>query len=120
MKGQYMGSFALCWLDHTQIYDEEHGRNDAKKSTYYASNVDHVIFARNHLLATNPEKGWVIDSGVSVHMISFRKDCRNNQPANRKIFLVDGSTALCKEVGTIDIPIINGQIMLRFSNWKMY
>ena len=45
-------------------------------------------------------------------MTPFRKDCKNIQPANRKIFLADGSAVLCKEMGTIDIPISNSQTKL--------
>ena len=87
------------------------GRADDKKSTY-AFNVEHEILARNHLPASDLEKGWVIDSGASAHMTPFRKDCKNIQPASRKIFLADGSAVLCKEMGTIDIPISKGQTNL--------
>ena len=65
------------------------GRADDKKSTY-AFNVEHEILARNHLPISDLEKGWVIDSGTSAHMASFRKDCKNIQPAKKKISLADG------------------------------
>ena len=87
------------------------GRSDDKKSTY-AFNVDHEILARNHLPASDLEKGWVIESGASSHMTPSRKDCKNIQPVNRKIFLADGSTVLCKEMGAIGILITEGQTKL--------
>ena len=55
------------------------------------------------------EKGWVIDSGASAHMTPFRRDCKEIQQAHRKIFLADGSTVICKEMGKIDIPIIHNK-----------
>ena len=42
-------------------------------------------------------------------MTPFTKDCRDIQPAHRRIFLADGSTVICKEMGKIDIPIYNGK-----------
>ena len=42
-------------------------------------------------------------------MIPFTKDCRDIQPTHRMIFLADGSTAICKEMGKIDIPVYNGK-----------
>ena len=83
-------------------------KGEAKDSTF-AFNVEHEILAKNHLPTHNLEKGWVIDSGASAHMTPFKKDCRNIQSAHRKIFLADGSIVLCKEMGTIDIPIQNGK-----------
>ncbi len=55
------------------------------------------------------EKGWVIDSGASAHMIPFRNDCKEIQHAHRQIFLADGSTVICREMGKIDIPITSGK-----------
>ena len=52
-------------------------------------------------------------------MTPFRKNYKNIQPTNRKIFLADTSAVLCEEMGTFDIPIINGQIklgILKFDN----
>ena len=66
------------------------GRSDNKKLTY-AFNVDHEILARNHLSAYDLEKGWVIDSGASAHMTPFKRDYKNIQSTNRRIFLADGS-----------------------------
>ena len=40
-------------------------------------------------------------------MTSFTKDCRDIQPAHRRISPADGSTVICKEMGKIDIPIYN-------------
>ena len=42
-------------------------------------------------------------------MTPFTKDCRDIQPAHRRIFLADGSTVICKEMEKIDIPIHNGK-----------
>ena len=85
---------------------------DDKKSIY-AFKVDHEILARNYLPPSDLEKGWVIDSCASTHMTHFRNNCKNVQPANRQMFLADGSAVLCKEMGTIlDMPITNGQTKL--------
>jgi len=88
-----------------------HVGDKAKRSTF-AFSVEHETLARNYLPASDLEKGWVIDSGASAHMTPFRKDCKNVQTANRKIFLADGSAVLCKEMGTIEIPILDGHTKL--------
>ena len=72
-----------------------------------AFNVEHETQARNNFPAHDLPRGWVIDSGASAHMTPFKKDCKNIQPTQRKIFLADGSMVMCKEMGTIDIPISN-------------
>ena len=95
---------------HSNI-SRRQGRTDDKESTY-TFNVEHEILARNHLPASDLEKGLVIDSGASAHMAPFRKNCKNIKPASRKIFLADGSAVWCKEMGTIDIPISKGQTNL--------
>ena len=56
------------------------------------------------------EKGWDIDSGTSAHMTPFTKDCIHIQLAHRRIFLADDSTAICKEMGRMDMPIYNGKM----------
>ena len=54
----------------------------------------------------------ILRIGRKNELTPFRKDCKNIQPASRKNFLADGSAVLCKEMGTIDIPITNGQTKL--------
>ena len=52
-------------------------------------------------------------------MTPFRKNYKNMQPTNKKIFLADSSAVLCKEMVTIDIPMTNGQTklgILKFDN----
>ena len=52
-------------------------------------NVKHELLAKNHFPASDFEKGWVIDSGVSTHsthMIPFRRDCIDIEQSHRKIF----------------------------------
>ena len=71
---------------------------------FSALNVDHKIQARNYLPATE-KKGWVIDSGASAHMTPYKRDCKDIQQTNRKIFLADGSSVYCNQMGNIDIPI---------------
>ena len=81
--------------------------NYVDKNSTNAFNVEHEILAKNHFSVSDLEKGWVIDSGASAHMTPFTKDCRDIEPAHRRIFLADGSTVICKEIGKIDIPIHN-------------
>ena len=87
---------------------KRYGKSEAKKSTN-AFNVEHELLAKNHFPASDLERGWVIDSGASAHMTPFRRDCKEIQQAHRKIFLADGSTVICKEMGKIDIPIIHNK-----------
>lgn len=102
----------LHFIDTTTLnISRRHGRNDAKKSTY-VFNVEHETLGRNHIPDSDLERGWVIDSAASVHMTPFIWDCKNIHVANRNIFLADGSAVLCKEMGTIEIPVLNGQIKL--------
>ena len=65
----------------------------------------HEIIARNKFACTDLEKGWIIDSDASVHMIPFKKDCTNIQPSYKMIYPADGSSVLCKYVGNVSIPI---------------
>ena len=51
--------------------------NCVDKNSTNAFNVEHEILAKNHFPASDLEKGWVIDSGVSAHMTPFTKDCRD-------------------------------------------
>ena len=103
---RYQDSCTVSTPPHSNR-SRRHGKNEDKKSTF-AFNVEHEILARNHLPASDLEKGWVIDSGASAHMTPFRRDCKNILPASRKIFLADSSAVLCREMGTIHIPILNG------------
>ena len=82
------------------------------KDTTFAFNVEHELLAKHHPPAHDLERGWVIGSGASAHMTPFKKDCRNIQRAHRNFFLVDGSTVLCKEMGTIDIYIQNSKYII--------
>ena len=70
-------------------------------SITYAYSVEHELLAKNHFPASDLEKGWVIDSGASTHMTPFRRDCKEIQQSHRKIFLADGSTVICKEMGKV-------------------
>ena len=80
-----------------------------ERKVQYESKIHGHFCTVNYPLASDLDKGWIIDSGAPVHMTPFRKDCRNIKPANRKIFLADGSVVLYKEMGTIDVLILNRQ-----------
>ena len=45
-------------------------------------------------------------------MTPFKKDCKNIQSTQRKIFFADGSIVICKEMGMIEIPIYQDKILL--------
>ena len=47
-----------------------------KMNSTLALNVEHEIHSRNILPATDIERGWIIDSGVSAHMTPFKRDCK--------------------------------------------
>ena len=47
--------------------------------------------------------------GKCVDKKSTNEDCIDIQPVHRRIFLVDCSTLICKEMGRIHIPIYNGK-----------
>ena len=53
--------------------------------------VEHDLQSRNKFAASNLEKGWIIDSGTSVHINPFKKDCKSISPTRRTIYLADGS-----------------------------
>ncbi len=55
--------------------------------------------------ATEIKRGWVIDSGASAHMTPYKRDCKDIQQTYRKIYLADGSSVHCNQMGNIDIPI---------------
>ena len=84
--------------------------NCVDKNSTNTFDVEHKILAKNHFPASDLEKGWVIDSGASAHMIPFTKDYRDIQPAQRRIFLADGSSVICKEMGKKYITICNGKV----------
>ena len=42
-------------------------------------------------------------------MTPFKKDCYDIQNANRRIYLADGSSVICKYSGSINIPIIKNK-----------
>ena len=65
----------------------------------------HRIFARNKFPAADLEKGWIIDSGASAHMTPFKKECINIQPTFKMIYIADGSSVICKQMGNITIQI---------------
>ena len=84
---------------HSNITTKKHHKH------FSALNVDHEIQARNYLPATDIKRGWVIDSGASAHMTPYKRDCKDIQQTYRKIFLADGSSVHCNQMGNIDIPI---------------
>ena len=93
-----------CW-EHLSLRSLwEHGSHHNLKTTHTYS-VEKELQAKNHLPASNLEQGWVIDSGASAHMTPFKKDCYDIQNTNRRIYLVDGSSVICKSSGSINIPI---------------
>ena len=73
--------------------------------TVHAYSVENELQAKNHLPASNLEHGWIIDSAASAHMTPFKKDCSDIQNTNRRIYLADGSSVICKSSGSINIPI---------------
>ena len=75
----------------------------------FAYKVEHELQARNILPASDLVRGWIIDSGASAHMTPFKQDCNNIQPTYKQIFLADGSSVLCKEMGQVNIPIKHGR-----------
>ena len=42
-------------------------------------------------------------------MTPFKQDCNNIQPTYKQIFLADGSSVLCREMGQVNIPIKHGR-----------
>ena len=60
---------------------------------------------KNSTTATNLELGWVIVSDDSAHMTPFRSDCRDINHTYKQIYLTDGSSILCNQMGVIEIPI---------------
>ena len=74
------------------------------KSTL-ALSVEHELQSWNKFAASNLEKGWIIDSGASAHMIPFKKDCKSIASTRRTIYLADGSSVQYRSVGIIEIPI---------------
>ena len=83
-----------------------------KKSYQRAFISQHDLSARNKFPAIDLEKGWIIDSGASAHMTPFKNDCTNIQPTYKMIYLADGSTVLCKQMGNISIPISKNKKVL--------
>ena len=81
----------------------KHHRRSLHSQRAYIS--QHDINARNTSPATDLENGWIIDSGASAHMTPFKKDCINIQPTYKIIYLADGSSVLCKHMGSISLPI---------------
>ena len=55
------------------------------------------------------KKRWIIDSGASAHMTTFKRDCKHIENTYRKIFLADGSSVYYQQMGKIDIPINKGK-----------
>ena len=55
-----------------------------------------------------------MDSGASahMHMTPFKNDCTNIQPTYKMNYLTDGSSALCKHMGNISIPISKNKRVL--------
>ena len=60
---------------------------------------------KNSSPATNLVLGYVIDSGASAHMAPFGADCRKINHTYKHIYLADGSSILCNQMGVIDMPI---------------
>ena len=73
--------------------------------TQHAFISQHKISSQNQSPATNLEKGWIIDSGASAYMTPFHKDCKDIHFTYKIIYLADGSTVLCQQMGNITIPI---------------
>ena len=42
-------------------------------------------------------------------MTPFKRDCKNIESTYRKIFLADGSSVHCQQMGKLDIPIKRGK-----------
>ena len=92
---------------HYQDIKAKHLHIDNLKSTL-ALSVEHKLQNRYKCAASNLEKGWIIDSGTSVHMPPFKKDCKSISTTRRTIYLADGSSVQCRFVGIIEIPIHQG------------
>ena len=89
-----------------------YGRSNHNLKTAHAYSVKNELQAKNYLPASNLEQGWVIDSGASAHMTPFKNDCYDIQNTNRRIYLADGSSVICKSSGSIIIPIIKNKMDL--------
>ena len=89
----YVGRYSQATHNHRR----NRCKISAARRSSFAYNVEHELLAKNHFPASDLEKGWVIDSGTSVHMTPFRRDCKDIQQTHRKIFLADGSTVTAKK-----------------------
>ena len=66
---------------YKQRQDKHHCKTYRNTNTIFSHHktymIQHELFARNKIPAADLEKGWIIDSGASVHMTPFNKDCIN-------------------------------------------
>ena len=70
-----------------------------------AFTISDELTYRNRLPASDLQHGWIINSGASAHMTLYKADCLNIEPTSKQIFLADGSTVFCKQMGSIHIPL---------------
>ena len=99
---------------HTQ--EGHHHKNFKNTNTTFTPQKvymsQHKLSARNKFPAADLEKGWIIDSGASIHMTPFKKDCINIQRTFKMIYLSDGSSVLYKHMGNLTIPIYKNNRLL--------
>ena len=88
---------------HARNFKNKMPRSSIHADNAYMTNI--TLQEKNSSPASNLELGWVIDSGASAHMTPFRTDCYNIRHTYKQIYLADGSSILCNQMGAIDIPI---------------
>ena len=58
------------------------------------------------------KKRWIIDSGASAYKTTFKRDCKHIENTYTKIFLADGPSVYCQQMGKIDILIKKGRYII--------
>ena len=94
---------------HSRITPPRNNLTSRRKKHNTAYLTNHSLSHKSYHPASDLKNGWIIDSGASAHMTPFKSDCDNIQPTYRQIYLAEGSLVLCKEMGTINIPIKNNK-----------